>query len=57
MAPEVSPGEEPADAVEEARIAASVAEVLAAADRLVALDLERWEPAAVFLPGWEGEGR
>jgi len=41
-----------AEAAEEARIAASVADVLAAADRLLSLDLDRWEPAADFVATW-----
>lgn len=39
------------------RVEASLRDVLAAADRLLALDLEGHEPAAVFSPDWPEEGR
>jgi hypothetical protein len=49
-------GETAADAAEEARVAASVADVLAAAERLLALDLDAFEPAAEFVAAWERPG-
>lgn len=57
MAHDAGALEPPTTPDEEARIEASVADVRAAGDRLLALDLEDWEPATRFEPGWQERER
>jgi len=47
----------PDASAEEARVEASVREVLAAADRLLVFDLDGVEPEADFSPEWREAGR